>query len=148
MINTLSFLAFMLSITGNFFINAKRRYGFIIWIVSNILWIVINFIGEINNFQIAMFATYIMFSIAGFREWKLRENKQVEHSSDSEFYEIERRARESSSNLFRAPDSDTDLQFDDGRIAVQTGCHEDADFFVHARKDVLNLISYIQKSKQ
>ena len=44
----LSLIATASSITGNIFINHKRKVGFIIWTMANMLWILINCIGDVN----------------------------------------------------------------------------------------------------
>ena len=44
----LSLIATAGSITGNVFINHKRKVGFIIWSISNVLWMLVNCIGVIK----------------------------------------------------------------------------------------------------
>lgn len=36
------------SITGNIFINHKRKVGFLVWSIANVLWILVNCIGVVN----------------------------------------------------------------------------------------------------
>lgn len=66
----LSSIATMLSILGNFLIIKKKRIGFISWIISNILWIIVNLISIPNIPQIIMFLVYTGISIYGWIKWK------------------------------------------------------------------------------
>lgn len=65
----LSLIATAGSITGNVFINHKRRVGFIIWSIANVLWILVNCIGVINYPQICMFGVYSLLNIQGYKKW-------------------------------------------------------------------------------
>ena len=51
----LSIAALVSSLSGNALVNYKRRVGFIVWIVSNILWILVNLLGDTNWCQVLMF---------------------------------------------------------------------------------------------
>jgi len=64
------------SITGNIFINHKRKVGFIIWSISNVLWILVNCIGIKNIPQIGMFAVYIILNFIGFIKWSKTKTKK------------------------------------------------------------------------
>ena len=64
------------SITGNVFINHKRRVGFIIWSMANVLWILVNCIGVINYPQICMFGVYIILNFIGFIKWSKTKTKK------------------------------------------------------------------------
>ena len=44
----LSLIAMTGSITGNVFINHKRKVGFLVWTVANMFWILVNCLGEVN----------------------------------------------------------------------------------------------------
>ena len=68
-VNTLSFIALCCSISGNLFINFRKRIGFIVWIISNVLWIAVNFMQSFNISQVAMFVMYIGLSIHGYATW-------------------------------------------------------------------------------
>ena len=65
----LSILSLILSLTGNILVNYKQRYGFIVWISSNISWIAVNFVGETNWPQIIMFVIYAGLNVQGFIIW-------------------------------------------------------------------------------
>lgn len=66
----LSSIATILSILGNFLIIKKKKIGFISWIISNILWIIVNLISIPNIPQIIMFLVYTVISIYGWIKWK------------------------------------------------------------------------------
>jgi len=74
-IDILSITALILSLAGNLLINFKKRTGFIVWLLSNILWIAVNLLGKPNVSQIIMFIVYIGFNVHGFLNW--RKSKQV-----------------------------------------------------------------------
>lgn len=73
MIDILSINALILSLAGNLLINYKKRIGFIVWLLSNILWIAVNLIGKPNISQIIMFVVYIGFNVHGFLNWRKRQ---------------------------------------------------------------------------
>lgn len=73
MVLFLSTIALILSLTGNILVNLKHKTGFVIWSISNIFWILVNFIGIINIPQILMFTAYIGLNIHGFIMWSKKE---------------------------------------------------------------------------
>lgn len=72
-LNILSVIALILSLGGNLLVNFKRKTGFIIWSISNIFWIIVNFIGVPNVSQIIMYVIYFGLNIHGFINWKNKE---------------------------------------------------------------------------
>ena len=66
----LSLLAFCCTITGNLLINNRRRLGFVIWSIGDVLWIIIEFVCGINWFRFMMFFTYIIVNVDGYLKWK------------------------------------------------------------------------------
>ena len=77
MYNFVSFLAMIFSFGGNALVNLKLKVGFLIWIVSNVLWIVVNFMSTFPNwFQIAMFVVYAAFNVWGWLAWKHKEKAE------------------------------------------------------------------------
>jgi len=70
MINALSVMALVLSLTGSVCINYRKQSGFIVWIASNVLWIAVNLIGTLNVSQIVMFLVYIIFNVQGWLNWR------------------------------------------------------------------------------
>lgn len=76
MLQWFSALALILALTGNLMVNYKKRNGFIIWILSNIAWIIVNIIGPINISQIIMYVVYIALNVQGFINWKKKDKNQ------------------------------------------------------------------------
>ena len=75
----LSLIATASSITGNIFINYKRKVGFLIWTVANVIWILINCMGELNYPQVCMFGVYSILNIQGYKEWS-KNNSELPRS--------------------------------------------------------------------
>jgi nicotinamide riboside transporter PnuC len=69
MILALSIIALILSLTGNILVNYKKKLGFIIWISSNIFWIVVNFVGDKNYPQVIMYLIYAALNVQGYINW-------------------------------------------------------------------------------
>lgn len=70
MIDTISAIATICSLYGNYLVIKKNKFGFVIWLISNILWILINFIGVLNISQVIMFMIYGILNIYGWIKWK------------------------------------------------------------------------------
>lgn len=68
-INIISIIATFLSLLGNYLVICKKIIGFPVWIASNILWILVNFLGEPNFSQIFMFVVYAATSAYGWYKW-------------------------------------------------------------------------------
>ena len=65
-----SFAALVFSISGNLLVNFQLRVGFPVWIVSNLLWIAVNFMREERDWsQIVMFFIYMGLNVHGFIFW-------------------------------------------------------------------------------
>ena len=69
MILTLSIIALIFSLVGNILVNFKKKLGFIIWTVSNVFWIVVNFIGDMNYPQVIMYLVYAGLNLQGYVNW-------------------------------------------------------------------------------
>lgn len=65
----MSWIATVLSLTGNFLVNKKRIEGFYIWTLSNILWVIIAFKTS-NMAQMVLFVCYSILNIHGIISWK------------------------------------------------------------------------------
>ena len=76
MILILSIIALILSLTGNILVNFKKKLGFIIWISSNIFWIVVNFIGDMNYPQVIMYLVYAGLNVQGYLNWSKNKNER------------------------------------------------------------------------
>ena len=73
MILTLSIIALVLSLVGNVLVNYKKKLGFIIWISSNVFWIAINFLGDVNYPQVIMYVIYAILNVQGYINWRKSE---------------------------------------------------------------------------
>ena len=62
-------MALILSLIGNILVNYKKKVGFIVWCISNIAWIMVNFLSEPNYPQIIMYVVYMGLNINGFWLW-------------------------------------------------------------------------------
>ena len=69
MIDILSAIATILSLWGNYLVIKKRVLGFPIWILSNIFWILVNYLGTFNVSQVIMFIIYGLLNVYGWYEW-------------------------------------------------------------------------------
>ena len=78
MILTLSIIALILSLTGNILVNFKKKLGFIIWISSNVFWIIINFMGDVNYPQVIMYLIYVGLNIQGYINWSRKKEIKIE----------------------------------------------------------------------
>ena len=75
MILTLSIIALIFSLVGNILVNFKKKLGFIIWTVSNVFWIIVNFIGDMNYPQVIMYLVYAGLNVQGYLNWSKKVNK-------------------------------------------------------------------------
>ena len=73
MILTLSIIALILSLVGNILVNYKRKLGFVIWISSNVFWIVVNYMGDVNYPQVIMYIVYAILNVQGYINWRKSE---------------------------------------------------------------------------
>lgn len=73
--NIISVVSLILSLCGNILINHKKKIGFIVWILSNISWIIVNFMGDPNYPQILMYVVYLILNIIGYCRWKSGKEK-------------------------------------------------------------------------
>lgn len=70
LITILSVLGTIFSLGGNLLIMFKKRSGWLAWIVGNILWITINFIGTMNWPMVIMYVVYLIINVTAFIKWK------------------------------------------------------------------------------
>lgn len=78
MVGVLSFMALVSSLAGNTLVNYKVRNGFLVWIVSNVLWIAVNVVGELNVCQVLMFIVYMCLNVQGYVLWGRKEERLPE----------------------------------------------------------------------
>ena len=76
MILALSIIALIFSLVGNILVNFKKKLGFIIWTISNVFWIVVNFVGDMNYPQVIMYLVYAGLNVQGYVNWS---KKAKEH---------------------------------------------------------------------
>ena len=70
-----SWIATIISLSGNILVNKQNKLGFIVWIVSNILWITIGALSaEVNYGQLTLFAVYTVLAVQGYKNWTKAEN--------------------------------------------------------------------------
>lgn len=65
---------------GNILIAIKKKSGWLAWIIGNILWIAVNFLGEMNIPMVVMYVIYFIINISGFISWS--------HTPQSRIYNI------------------------------------------------------------
>jgi len=70
MILILSIIGTILSLGGNIFIAKKNRMGWLIWLIGNVVWIAVNFLGNPNIPMVLMYVVYMIINIVGFMKWK------------------------------------------------------------------------------
>ena len=51
--------------------------GFIIWISSNIFWIVVNFVGDMNYPQVIMYLIYVGLNVQGYINWSKKNKSKI-----------------------------------------------------------------------
>ena len=76
MVFVISTIALIFALTGNILVNFRKKLGFVIWTISNILWIAVNFLGTLNIPQVIMYLVYIMLNIQGFIVWSRKDKSQ------------------------------------------------------------------------
>lgn len=69
MILILSILGTVFSLAGNILIAIKKRLGWIMWLIGNVLWISINFLNVMNVPMVVMYLVYMILNIIGFISW-------------------------------------------------------------------------------
>ena len=70
MVLILSIIATILSLGGNILIAIKKRSGWLVWILGNIVWILINFLSVMNVPMVLMYVVYFILNIIGYINWK------------------------------------------------------------------------------
>lgn len=74
MLEFLSGCAALASLGGNLLIMLKKKSGWLVWILGNILWILYNWLGTWNWPMVIMYFIYFVINIAGFVNWSRKEN--------------------------------------------------------------------------
>lgn len=69
-INIISTIAVTFSITGNILVNNRYKYGFIAWIISNIVWLGIELASATQNKpRLCQLIIYTVLAIHGYFKW-------------------------------------------------------------------------------
>ena len=66
-------LGALCSLFGNVLIMLKKKSGWLVWILGNILWIVYNFLSEFNFPMVIMYIVYAVINVCGFVKWNKHE---------------------------------------------------------------------------
>ena len=69
LVMVLSIFGLISTISGNVLINYRRKIGFLIWIIGNILWILVNVFGTFNIFMVIMYIMYAALNVDGWIRW-------------------------------------------------------------------------------
>ena len=75
LISTMSVIATVMSVGGNVLLAKKLKAVFLIWIISNVLWIIIIIMSSMNIPQLCMYAIYIGTSLYSWTNWTKDERK-------------------------------------------------------------------------
>jgi nicotinamide riboside transporter PnuC len=65
----IEWIATMMSIAGNIFVNRKNITGLYIWLVGSLIWVIIA-IQNFNWAQVALFGVYTILNIEGIIKWR------------------------------------------------------------------------------
>ena len=71
MFNVISWIATILSLSGNYFVNRKNVLGMYIWTISNFIWIATALIRK-DYAQLLLWVCYMGFSIEGIIKWRVK----------------------------------------------------------------------------
>jgi len=65
-----SWLAMAVSLAGTVMVNYRNPKGFLVWVLSNIMWILIGLAAsEVNWGQVCLYVVYLATSIQGYVVW-------------------------------------------------------------------------------
>lgn len=65
---TVGWIGFALSMTGQYFITKKHPLAFVVWNISNLLWIALAYYSS-NYPQLLMFTMFFLVNIISIRAW-------------------------------------------------------------------------------
>ena len=69
LVTVLSIFGLVSTISGNILINYRRKIGFLVWIIGNILWILVNVFGTFNLYMVIMYVLYAILNVDGWIKW-------------------------------------------------------------------------------
>ena len=78
-----SIIATFFSISGNILVNNRYKAGFIAWIISNTIWIIIELACYRNWVRLGQMTVYTALAIHGYIKWtkQAKEAKQAEEQA-------------------------------------------------------------------
>ena len=76
MVTIISVLGMLFSLGGNILIMMKKKSGWLAWVVGNVLWIIYNFITNVNLPMVLMYLVYTVINITGYCKWCDQEDKK------------------------------------------------------------------------
>lgn len=82
MVSTLSTIALILSLGGQFLLSKKTKIVFPIWILSNVCWIAVNLMSEPNVQQIIMYVVYTAMNCYSWYSWRKDEKSTTLNKDD------------------------------------------------------------------
>lgn len=75
LVKVLSIIAVLLSLLGQYLVAYKKRVIFVVWGISNILWIIIDILEYPNFYQILMYVAFTGLNINGWINWRKNEQR-------------------------------------------------------------------------
>ena len=73
MVLALSIVGTITALSGNVLVVYKKRMGWLIWLLSNVFWVLVNFAGEMNVPMVMMYLVYAIINVTGFIKWGRKE---------------------------------------------------------------------------
>ena len=73
-IDILAWIAMILSVSGNIFVNFKNQTGMFLWLFGSGIWLYLAVLNN-NNQQICLFGIYTLLNIHGIFKWQKKRNK-------------------------------------------------------------------------
>ncbi len=64
----------LLALTGTILNSNRNKYGFLLWIATNLFWVVVDFRAGLYA-QSALFAAYVVLAIKGILTWSRKEKE-------------------------------------------------------------------------
>ena len=64
----------LLALTGTILNSDRNKYGFLLWIATNLFWVVVDFRAGLYA-QSALFAAYVVLAIKGILTWSRKEKE-------------------------------------------------------------------------
>lgn len=72
-----TWLVSFLALAGTILNSNRNKYGFLIWIFTNLFWLVVDFRAGLYA-QSALYGAYVFLAIRGLLTWTKKEKKDME----------------------------------------------------------------------